>query len=98
MRQVHLQKMVRHPVRDRNGKVAGRIHAVRAEISGDECVIVEWHLGPSAMLERLGISAARLFGWGLNREPLRVPWDQLDLSDPDHPRLTRAIEELDRGL
>lgn len=97
MRQVHLQKMVRHPVRDRNGKVAGRIHSVHAEIRGGECVILEWHLGPSAMLERLGISAAHLVGWPLKREPLRVPWNELDLSDPDRPRLTRSIEELHHG-
>ena len=97
MSQLHLQKMVRHPVRDRNGKIAGRIHSVLAEISGDECVVVEWHLGPSAMLERLGISAAHLIGWPLKREPLRVAWNELDLSDPDTPRLTRSIEELRAG-
>jgi len=73
--QLHLQKMVRHRVRDCNGKVAGRIHSVRAEIRGDECVILEWQLGPVAMLSRLGISAARLVGCeilGLSRQALAL--------------------------
>jgi hypothetical protein len=94
---IRLQRMVRNRVRDRNGKVAGRIHSVRAEIRGGECVILEWQLGPAAMLSRLGISAAGLIGWPLKFEPLRIPWNELDLSDPNDPRLTRSIEELRTG-
>ena len=26
----------------------------------------------------------------------RVRWDQLDIEDPDHPRLTCAVDELER--
>jgi hypothetical protein len=91
---VQLQQLNNARVRDRSGKVAGRIHSVHAEMRGDECVILEWQLGPAALLSRLGISAARLIGWPLRREPLRVPWDRLDLSNPAEPRLTCSVEDL----
>lgn len=91
---VVLQKMIRRRVHDRDGKLAGRIHAVKAEIRGDECVIVEWQLGPAALLARLGITTMRLVGWTRKGGPLRVPWEQLDLSDPDEPRLRCSVDDL----
>jgi hypothetical protein len=33
-------------------------------------------------------------GLPVRSEPLRVPWDRMDLSDPHHPRLTCALREL----
>ena len=48
----------------------------------------------AAFLERLGISAAGFIGWPLSRRPLRIPWDQLDLSDPERPRACCSLEEL----
>ena len=98
MKHVRLQDIVGSAVRDPDGKVVGRIHATEARIVGNDCVILEWLIGPAALLSRLGIAGARLFGWPRTREPLRVPWDQLDLSDPDHPRLLRPADELRRGV
>jgi hypothetical protein len=73
--------------------LVGRIHDVRAEIRGDECVLVEWRLGPAALLERFGLSVSRLVGLPLGGRPLVVPWDRLDLSDPDDLRLRPAADE-----
>jgi len=80
-------------VRDVNDKVAGRIESIHATWKGNACVVDEYHLGAAALLERLGITAGTLIGVG-SREPLRVPWDQLDLSDPERPRLKCAVEDL----
>lgn len=84
---VRLQHLVGRRVRDANGKVIGRLHAVRAEIRGGDCIITEYHLGPIALFERMGIHASALFGFPFNHEPLRIPWDQLDVSNPDDLRL-----------
>jgi hypothetical protein len=54
----------------------------------------EYLLGAAALRVRLGISAKRLFGWPVRREPLRVPWDLLDLRDPRKPRLLCGVAEL----
>ena len=93
MKQVHVEILFGKRVRDANGKVAGHIESIRATWKGKDCVVEEFHLGTAALMEKLGITAGSLIGVG-SREPLRVPWDQLDLSDPDNPRLKCAIEDL----
>ena len=91
---VRLQDLVGRRVLTADGAVAGRIEEIRATWRGEKCLIEEYHLGAAALLERLGLSAARLIGWTVSRDPLRVPWQQLDLSDPEHPRLRCSVEEL----
>jgi hypothetical protein len=94
MRNVHVETLLGRRVRDVNGESVGHIEELRATWHGRQCLIDEYDLGPAALLERLGISAARLIGWPLTRKPLRVPWRQLDLSDPDHPKLRCTVDEL----
>jgi hypothetical protein len=91
---VRLQALVGELVHDVNGARVGRIRSVHAEREGDDCVVREYELGAAALLSRLGISALRLAGGRLRREPLCVPWDQLDISDPERPRLKCTREEL----
>jgi sporulation protein YlmC with PRC-barrel domain len=93
---VRLQALVGELVHDVNGARVGRIRSVEAEQEGDDCVIREYRLGGEALLSRLGLSALRLVGWRTHGEPLCVPWDQLDISDPEHPRLRCTKEELER--
>jgi hypothetical protein len=88
---VHVELLLGRRVRDADDKVIGRILAIGADRRG---VVEEFRLGPAALLSVLGISAAHIVGWPLSREPLRVPWQQLDLSDPEHPRLRCMLEEL----
>jgi hypothetical protein len=83
-------------VKDADGKVAGRILSVSAEITGEECLVREFHLGPAALLERLGMSVSGLAGLPLHREPLRVGWEDMDLSDPQRPRLRAPLDEVKR--
>jgi hypothetical protein len=91
---VRVQDLVGRRVVDANGKGAGRIESIRASWKGDHCLVEAFELGSAALLHRLGISAARLFGWPLAGEPRRVPWQQMDLSDPEKPKLRCAVEEL----
>jgi hypothetical protein len=78
-----------------DGRVVGRIEEMRAEREHDYYVVTEFHLGPTAIVERL---AVRHFGFTLpgRAHGYRVRWDQLDLEDPEKPRLTCSVEDLDR--
>jgi hypothetical protein len=86
MKTVHVELLLGRLVRDAEGAKVGRIFAVQAEMEGADCVVREYELGASALLGRLGIP------WW--RKPLRVPWDQLDLGDPERPRLRCRRDEL----
>jgi len=93
LREVHVEKLLGRRVRDASGRVVGRIEEIHTD---DKGVVSEFLLGPAALWERLGQSTlelpfVRLLG--LQRSDHRVPWNELDLSDPDHPRTTTQFEE-----
>jgi hypothetical protein len=94
MSRIRVDDLLGRVVRDSNDQTIGRIYEMRAEEEGDDLVIVEYHLGAAAMMERVGLSILRLAGLSRGRDPLKVPWDRMDLSDPRHPRLLGAREEL----
>jgi hypothetical protein len=89
MSRIRLDDLVGTRVRDEEGRVVGRIFEMRAEARGKDLVIVEYHLGAHALLERIGLSALRLVGLR-SRELRRVAWDQMDISDPGRPVLRRG--------
>ena len=93
MKHVHVELLFGKRVRDTNDRVVGHIESIRATWKGNACVVDEYHLGTAALMEKLGISLGNLIGVGY-RDPLRVPWDQLDLSDPERPRLKCTLDEL----
>jgi hypothetical protein len=82
-------------VRALDGPVVGRIEELRAEREHDYYVVTEFHLGPSALIEALAVRHLG-FTWPGRIHGYRVRWDQLDLSDQEHPRLTCPVEELER--
>ncbi|HET7601746.1 MAG TPA: hypothetical protein VFK36_01930 [Gemmatimonadales bacterium] len=86
--EVHLERLIGRKVHDANGKPVGRIEDVLAERVDLECVVQEFHLGPYAMLERLSVRFNRIL-LGRTRDPIRVRWDCLDLSDVEHPVMRR---------
>jgi len=94
---VHFELLLGRKVVDSEGRKVGRILAVRAEPDGEDCVVREYLLGTAALLTRLGISAGRMVGVPIHREPLCVPWDRMDLGDPERPRLLCSLEELRKG-
>ncbi len=97
--QIHLERLIGRTVRSREGERVGRIEEVRVEREGSEWTVVEYHLGPSALLERLTapllhLPLLRTLGETPGRHSFRVRWDQLDVSDPARPRLTCPIDEI----
>jgi hypothetical protein len=94
-RHLHFELLLGRKVVDADGRPAGRILEVIADRAGADLVITHYELGTAALLDRLGLTTRRLLGFR-PRAPYVVPWHQMDLTDPDHPRLTVRREELRR--
>jgi len=99
MAEIRLEHLLGRRVIDRRGRVVGRIEEVHAEREDGEWIVREYVLGVGGLVERLaaGDLVVSLLG-GFAPEPQRhiVPWDALDLSDAERPRLTRPLAELPR--
>ena len=101
-RELRLDALVGRKVRDVEGRFAGRIHELCAEIEqhahGNDYVVREYRLCTLGALEFLGGSyfvRELLHTLHLARTDRHVvPWQQLDLSDPEHPTLTVSRDEL----
>ncbi len=97
-REVQLELLLGKLVVDPDGKRVGHIEEFHAEEDGDDCVIREFLVGGRAWLERLavwGMARAMVRRIGAERvEGYRVPWDQLDLRDPERPRLRCPVAAL----
>lgn len=79
MAEVHAELLIGRKVVDASGNGVGRIEEMIAEHRKHELVIVEFHIGKRALWERLLQRRAK--------EPKKIKWRDLDLSDPTHPRL-----------
>jgi sporulation protein YlmC with PRC-barrel domain len=98
-REIRVERLLGRRVRDFNGEVIGRLEELRCETVGGETVVVEVHCGPAALIERLGGFLFQLpfFRYiPFERREYRVPWNQVDLANPDNPRLRCTREELQR--
>jgi len=90
-RTVRLEDLLGRRVRDPSGRVVGRVEEIVARRVGPALVVTEYHLGVYAVLERLagggfGRAVLRVLG-ARGRKPRRIPWAEMDLSDPERPRL-----------
>lgn len=99
MTEIHVERILGRRVRDRDGRVLGRLEEMRAEMVDGELAVVEFHIGPEAILERIGGFALRLPFFGVlpfAHRAYHVPWQQMDLSDPHHPRFRGSMRDLKR--
>jgi hypothetical protein len=101
--EIRLSDAIGRVVRDIDGRSIGRLEEMRAEIelheSGNDYVVVEYHVGAYGALEALaGASFARhvlrLIGPLVGYRHHRVPWTRMDLSDASRPRITCRASEL----
>jgi hypothetical protein len=96
---VSLELLLGRQVRDPNGEKAGRVFEARCERQGRELIVREWILAAGRHRKR---SVSDVFQFLLLQLRARtdttkvriVPWDKLDLRDPEHPRLTCRVDEL----
>ena len=98
-KQIRLEHLLSKVVHDPDGVRVGRIEEVKALRDNDTCLVTAYHVGRYALLERL--SAAGILRAILHALPshsgyvgYRVAWDEMDLSDPDHPRTTVSRAKL----
>lgn len=92
-RELRLQDLLGREVLAGNNRPVGRIEEFRAARRAHGCEIVAFVIGAGALAERLHVGARLLLGGGRGGHVAR--WDQIDLSNPEKPRLTCAVEELE---
>jgi hypothetical protein len=92
---LRLDRLIGREVRTANNRRLGRLEEFRAERRGDAWIISEYVVGSAGLLERLGLGVRLVLGMNPGGGYV-VRWDQLDLSDPDRPRITCSVEELRR--
>ncbi|WP_138502534.1 hypothetical protein [Nostoc sp. PA-18-2419] len=97
--EIHLELLLGKLVLDSTGKAVGRIQEVRAEQQGEEWIVKEYLIGYAAVLERLsawtiGLGILHLLGAQKIFGGYTIPWNKLDLTDPDKPRLHCSLDTL----
>ena len=97
--QIHIEQLVGKRVFALNGRSVGRLEEIRAEVIQDHCYVSEYLVGSYAMFERLsalsiGRAVLTLFNLRKGKHGYRVTWDQLDLSNPEQPRLLCSVTAL----
>jgi hypothetical protein len=95
-RELHVEHLLGRRVRDANGAVIGRVEELCVEIVDGEPLVTEIHVGAAALLERIGafvhqLPFVALIPWSPRLH--RIRWNEIDWSDPRHPRLRRHPEE-----
>ena len=99
-REIRLERLLGKRLVDAFGYAVGLIEDVVAEPDGDEYLITHVVVGPHRLLARLlafGHQIPVLAALGLGQSPRvrKVPWEWLDLRDPDRPRLLESVSKGD---
>jgi hypothetical protein len=91
--ELRLDLVVGRVVRDVDGATVGRLADVVARREDGALVVATYIVGPHAWIHRFAIHGLGWRLWGLAWF-YRVNWDQMNLSDTYHPRLTCRRDEL----
>jgi hypothetical protein len=96
---IDLEQLLGKQVLDSTDTPVGIIEEVRAEKQGDEWVMQAYLIDSIKMLERLsiwssGLEILHLIGAHEIHGGYIVPWEKLDLTDPEQPRLLCTLDEL----
>jgi sporulation protein YlmC with PRC-barrel domain len=91
--EIHVERLVGRTVRDSNGARVGRLSEVVVRKEDGAFVVASYLVGPQAWLHRFAVHGLGL-RLGRIARIYRVPWEQLDLSDPKHPVTTCPRDDL----
>ena len=100
MREVQLREMLGARVTDSEGHHIGRLEEIEIDRGREFCLVNSYIVEHRGLLDRLS-------SWTLTAslqaklekrggKPYRVAWNQMDLSDPRHPRTLVPCELLER--
>jgi hypothetical protein len=90
---VRVDRLLGRCVLAANNRSIGRIEEFRAERQGSAWVVVGYVIGRGALWERLGFGVRLLLQLKIGGGYL-ARWDQVDVSNPDVPRLRCHVDEL----
>lgn len=102
-REIALHHVLGSTVRDPNGRKVGRVADLRAEVElhegGSDYVVTEFLVGSFGAIESLaGPLIMRQLLERLGRfssyATHNIPWDRIDLTDPEHPKALDTLEVL----
>ena len=97
--EIHVERLLGTKVCDVDGNYVGRIEELRVERHEKAFLVDAYLIGASALIQRLS-------AWNLVRPINRllrghklyalyqVPWQEMDLTDPRHPRLRISKRDL----
>src|SRR5690242_13896212 len=94
--EIRLDRLIGRKVVTANNRSLGRLEECRAEQRGGSWLVTEWVIGTAGLLERLGLGIRMLLGLR-SAGGYVARWDQLDLSNPDRPRLKCSVNELKKA-
>lgn len=94
MRELRAEDLLGREVVDCYGRKAGHLEEARVSKEEGRYYVNEWLIGSTAFFERLSGSIFAVLGLRRALHGYVARWDQLDLSDPTHPRLTCRYEDL----
>ena len=97
--EAHVEHLLGRRVVDVDGRSAGRLEEMLAEVVDGETVVTEFHLGRAAVVERIAAFVVELpfFRYiPFARRGYCARWDQLDLSNPRALRLNVRCDQLAR--
>ena len=99
MTEIKVELLLGTEVHDVDGASIGRIEEFRVERHEGACLVEAYLVGASALIERLSAwTLVRPIKKFLGARKLytlyQIPWNEMDLSDPHHPRLRTAKRDL----
>jgi hypothetical protein len=92
---LRLDRLLGREVHTANNRRLGRLEEFRAERRGTDWVVTEYVVGAAGLVERLGLGVRLILGIDRASGYL-VRWDQMDLTNPDRPRISCSVQELRR--
>ena len=97
--EVNVELLLGTLVRDVDGEDVGRIEEFHFERDDKTCLITSYLVGASGLIERLSAwTLVRPISDFLNTRKLysfyRIPWQDMDLTDPQHPKLRTSRRDL----
>ena len=90
--EVRFEDLIGKTLRNQYGRAIGRIEEARVEPQGDDYLVTHFLIGPLKLWPRMlafigEVPTLRALGLGSKRKLRPFPWEWIDLSDPESPRL-----------